>query len=112
MLRAGTLNRRITIQRHSEERDEIGQPIPGGASWGDFVTVSANVRYLNGTETLKSDAPVSVARASIRIRYRTDIDASMRVIHGDRVLEIRAVLPDETGREYVDLVCETGGQGG
>lgn len=109
MLRAGTLNRQIRIQRHNEARDEIGQPIPGAEPWVDYKTLSANIRYMSGVESLKSDAPVSVARASVRIRYRTDIDASMRVVHGDTVLEIRAVLPDACGREYTDLVCETGG---
>lgn len=103
-----TLKHQVVIQRPGDDRDEIGQPFPG--DWVHVATVWANIRYLNGVESLKSDAPVSVARASIRIRYRSDIDASMRVVHRDRVLEIRAVLPDESGREFVDLVCETGAQ--
>jgi SPP1 family predicted phage head-tail adaptor len=44
-------------------------------------------------------------RASIRIRYRTDITAAMRVTDGSTVYQVKAVLPD-SGRQYLDLVCE------
>ena len=110
-MRIGSLNRRVKIQAPAEARDEIGQPIPGASGWVDFATVWANVRYLNGTETLKSDAPVSVARASIRIRRRDGLIANMRVLYGSTVFDVRAVLPDESSREFIDLACETGGQG-
>lgn len=106
-----SLHHRIKIQAPADARDEIGQPIPGASGWIDFATVWANIKFLNGTETLKSDAPVSVARASIRIRRRAGLAANMRVLHGSTVFDVRAVLPDEAGREFVDLACETGGQG-
>lgn len=111
MLRAGRLNKRVKLQSPGESRDEIGQPIPGASGWVDIADVWADIKYLNGTETLKSDAPVSVARASIRIRRRAGLVANMRVLHGSTVFDVRAVLPDEAGREFVDLACETGGQG-
>lgn len=110
-MRIGSLNHRVTIQVPAAARDEIGQPIPGASGWTDFATVWANIRYLNGTETLKSDAPVSLARASIRIRRRDGLIANMRVLHGTTVFDVRAVLPDESSREFIDLACETGGQG-
>lgn len=110
-MRAGSLNRRIKIQAPADLRDEIGQPIPGASGWTDVATVWANIKFLNGTETLKSDAPVSIARASIRIRRRDGLVANMRVLHGSTVFDVRAVLPDEAAQEFVDLACETGGQG-
>lgn len=103
-MRAGTLNRQVTIQRKTGGVDPIGQPLPEG--WEDVATVWANIRYLSGTESIKADAETSVARASIRIRYRTGLNAGMRVLHGGTVYEIKAVLPDEARREHVDLVCE------
>lgn len=30
----------------------------------------------------------------------------MRVLHGETVYQIKAVLPDEARRDHVDLVCE------
>ncbi|SFB74192.1 phage head-tail adaptor, putative, SPP1 family [Polaromonas sp. OV174] len=99
----GKLNKLITLQRLTEGQDEIGQPV---TDWADVAKVWANVRYLSGIQTIKSDAPVSIAKASIRIRRRTDVVAGMRALLGETVFEIKAVLPDEQGREFVDLVCE------
>ena len=103
-MQAGRLNRRVTITAPGPGVDEIGQPI-------DVVPVVvakpwANIRHLNGTESIKAGAETSIVKASIRIRYRDGIDAGMRVLHKAVVYEIKAVLPDEAGREYVDLVCE------
>ena len=105
-MKAGTLNSRVRLQRLSGAVDELNQPIPD--DWDDVATVWSNIRYLNGIETVRSNAPVSVARASIRIRRRPDIIAGMRVLFGSTVFNILAVLPDEESRERLDLACETG----
>lgn len=103
-MRAGTLNRRVTILKPGPSVDEIGQPIDSGPV--EVAKVWANVLYTSGLETIKGGAETSVTKASIRIRYRTDIDASMTVLHGSTTYQIKAVLPDEARREYLDLVCE------
>lgn len=100
---AGSLNRRITLQRRAVGQDATGQPIE---TWQDVATVWASIRHLSGVDSIKADRDVSVARASIRLRYRLDIDAGMRVKHGGVIYGIKAVLPDEVKREYVDLACE------
>lgn len=105
MLPAGTLRDRITIQRHTQSKDEWGALIPGTDAWVDVVKVWANVKHRSGLGTIKADADVSVVRASIRIRRRTDVDAGMRVLHAGQVYNIEAVLPGET-REAIDLVCK------
>lgn len=102
-MRAGQLNRQIVIARRVTGQDEIGQPID---TIETVATVWANIRHTSGLEAIKSDATTSVVKASIRIRYRADIDAGMIVIYGAVTYEIRAVLPDEAGRVYCDLACE------
>lgn len=102
-MRAGTLSRRVTLQAKTGGVDPIGQPLP--ESWQDVATVWANIRFTSGLEAIKADAETSIAKASIRIRYR-QVDAGMRVIYHGKAYEIKAVLPDEAGRVYVDLVCE------
>lgn len=102
-LSAGQLNTRISIEKRGEVRDAWGQPIPG--AWLPVASVWANVRHLSGSEAIKADAVTSTVRASIRIRYREDLDAGMRVLIGAAVYEIAAVLPDLVRREHVDLVC-------
>ena len=104
-LRAGTLKDRITIQRHTQAKDEWGTLIPGSVAWVELAKVWADVQHRSGLGAIKADAEVSIVRASIRIRRRTDVDAGMRVLFGTTVYDIEAVLPGST-REYVDLVCK------
>ena len=99
----GRLNNRVTIQQPATGQDEIGQPIP---TWSTLAEVWANVRHLNGVETIKAGAEMSAVKASIRIRRRADVTAAMRVVLGSTVYQVKAVLQDEGKREWTDLVCE------
>jgi SPP1 family predicted phage head-tail adaptor len=101
----GTFNRRVTIRHLATGQDAIGQPT---TTWQDFATgLHANIRRLNGVETIRAGAQTAVGTTSIRLRsYRTDITTAMRVLHGSVNYEITAVLPDEQGKCHVDLVCK------
>jgi SPP1 family predicted phage head-tail adaptor len=102
-MQAGRLRNRITIQSLQSGQDEIGQPV---TTWADVATVWADIRYLSGVESIKSDAEASIVKVSIRIRRRTDVTAAMRVVFGTTKFQIKAVLPDEQARERLDLSCE------
>lgn len=102
-MQAGRLNRRCTLQAPGTAQDELGQPIPG---WIDVATVWADIRMKSGLESIKAGAPVSVVQASVRIRYRSGVNAGMSLVHNLVRYEIKAVMPDVSGREFVDLVCE------
>ena len=102
-MQAGRLNRRVTLQSPSQSVDEIGQPIPG---WTDVATVWGDIRMKSGLESIKAGASVSVVQASVRIRYRSGVNAGMRLVHNLVAYDIKAVMPDIGGREYLDLVCE------
>lgn len=102
------LNRLVLIQKMGTTQDEAGQPVPGFVNLiatGDGK-IRANIRHLSGVETIRAEAPTSAVKASIRIRYRTDVTAAMRVVHGSTTYEVRAVMPDAAGRQFVDLACE------
>lgn len=102
-MRPGLLNSRVVVQQQSTTQDALGQPLN---TWSTFATVWADVRHTSGIEAIKDSAIASVVRASIRMRYRGDLTAAMRVIHGSTTYNIVAVLPDVGGKEYVDLACE------
>lgn len=99
----GQLNRRIAIQRPGTAQDSIGQPI---AAWTDVDHVWASIKMQTGIGVIRASADVSTIPVSIRVRYRTDLDASMRVVHGATVYAVKAVMPDEQGRQFTDMVCE------
>lgn len=102
-MQAGRLNRRCVLQAPGTAQDELGQPIPG---WTDVATLWADIRMKSGLESIKAGAPVSVVAASVRIRYRAGVNAGMRVVHNLQAYEIKAVMPDVSGREFLDLICE------
>ena len=101
-MRAGRLHSRVTIQQRTDAQNDIGELVP---TWTALAAVWADVVHNSGLETIKADASASIVRASIRVRFRTDVKADMRVVKGADVYEVKAVLPDQ-GREYCDLVCE------
>jgi SPP1 family predicted phage head-tail adaptor len=103
-MRIGDFNRRATVQAPEPVKDEAGQP---STQWVDVVTsLPCNVLANTGRMQIAAGADVSRVQASIRIRWRTDITAAMRVVCGGTNFSIKAVLPDYAGRRYVDLVCE------
>jgi len=99
-MQAGQLRDRVVIQQKTSGTDAWGAPLP--EAWADYASLWSNIRHLSGTESIKAGADTSIVKASIRIRWRTDITAGMRVLHGAAVYDIEAVLPGAR-REYVDL---------
>ena len=114
-MQAGNLNRRITIQQKVSGVDSWGQPVD---DWKDLAKVWAWFKAPTGRGTLSAEfqaesGEVSRAQYSIRIRYREDVTAKMRVVDTQgRIYDIRQVIPDVAGREYVDLVVGTGANNG
>lgn len=98
-----TLRHKVSIQARSKTRDAAGQPVE---AWAPIATPWADIKHLGGLETIKGGAETAQVKASIRMRYRTDVDESMRVVHGATVYEIKAVLPELGRKRWVDLVCE------
>ena len=98
-MKAGQLRHRVAIQSRLEVVDDIGQP---STSWLTTATVWADVRYLSGLSAIKSGADVSLTKCSVRMRHRA-VNAGQRIVYGDEVFEIDAVLPDGK-REFVDCV--------
>lgn len=101
---AGKRRRLITIQQRSGAKDAWGTPLPN--AWENVCKPWANLLKGNGAEAIKADAIRSTVRASFRITWRTGITPGMRVLHGTEIYDIKVVLPDEVGRQHVDLACE------
>lgn len=110
-LSAGSLNRRILIQKRAEGTDEAGGPL---LTWDDVATVWANVAGDTGLATIRAsgDLPAPIKRYSFRIRFREGLDEGMRVVYGGQNFDIKAVRMDYAGREWTDLVAEIGANDG
>jgi SPP1 family predicted phage head-tail adaptor len=102
-MRAGELRHRITLQRKNAVRDSYGESVP---TWITVATVWAQVETTGGSESVDA-AQVALASLSymVTIRYRRDVVPTMRVLWGDRVLEISAVTEPDNRRRLLALLC-------
>jgi len=100
---ASDLRTLVTVQQRVTGTDSVGQQ---SDSWVQLVQVRAHVRHVSGSESAKADTSLSTVRASARVRRRGDITAAMRLLIGGMAYDIRAVVPVEDGRVWMDLVCE------
>ncbi|RAR51681.1 SPP1 family predicted phage head-tail adaptor [Paraburkholderia unamae] len=103
-MRIGDFNQRATLQAPDDGREEGGQP---STQWVDVAKgVPCNVLANTGRAQIAAGADVSIVQASVRVRWRTDVTAGMRLVSGGATFSIKAVLPDFAKRNFVDLVCE------
>ena len=101
----GQMNRRIEIQRQSVSRDDYGSQV---VSWQEVAKVWARVTQFQQGEDFENDADRIVAfrNARIRIRYRSDVDETMRLIYDDLPWDIKGIA--EWGfRDQLELTCQT-----
>ena len=97
---------RVTFQHVVTGLDAFGQP---SITWVDSFTVWANVTDLSGMELIKSMTLVSDATTTVKIRYRTGIDPTMRIIWEGLILNIKSPPLDPQGRKrMIELLCQRG----
>jgi SPP1 family predicted phage head-tail adaptor len=108
MQRASELRHRVTIQQKLIERDENNYPLP--EVWIDHVKLWAKVTPLSAKDLLAAQAGQGKTVARMKIRYREDIDTTMRVIHKGRIYAIDSPPLDDpnSSYEYVTLLLSNG----
>lgn len=101
---AGWLRHRVTIQKLAGTQNSYGEKVK---TWQDVATVWASVEPLRGREYIEAAAKKAEVTHRVRIRYRSGINAGMRVIYGSRVFEIVSPPIDvlEKHRE-IELMCK------
>ena len=104
-LSAGALDRRIAIQQRSVARESTyGSEV---VTWVALATVWAQVLESATDGEFVADGSLAFARPTrVRLRYRNDIDPTMRVVlPGGRILQITGTA--EIGRrQYLELACK------
>lgn len=76
-MRAGKLNRRVTIQERVETQNTTGEVV---WSWRDVCAVWAEISGVSGREFFSAQQIQSNVTHMVLIRYRTGIVAKMRVV--------------------------------
>ena len=104
---AGKLRHRVELQEQ-----QIAQDPNTGEMLSTWVTIAcpwAEIVPLSAREFIAASAEQSEVRARIVIRYRQDVNASMRIVYRGLAYNILGVLADPvSGLEYLTLPVSEG----
>jgi len=100
-MRAGKLDKTITIQRFTSTVDEYGTPVE---TWADLATVRAQIIQATTEEFIKGWGASTEAATVFRIRHMDGITPADRVTYQGRAYDLKEIK--EFGRrEGLDLRC-------
>lgn len=105
-MRAGKLQHRLSIERKVETQSEESGELT--RVWKPFVNLWGELVPLSGREFLASRQLTMEVIARATIRYREDINETMRIVHKCRYYNIVAILPDPTFSKHLTLMLSTG----
>lgn len=98
------LDRLITLRYPLTSRDAAGGTV---TTWVDAATPWADWTPQTGREIQQAGQKLAIQVGTLRIRHRTDIDATWRAVMGETVFELLAP-PVEIGRRvYLDLAVRS-----
>lgn len=104
-MQAGKLRHRIIIQRPAITQDENTGAII--EDWQDLATVWASVEPLSAREFIASATTQNEITARAVIRYRSDINSTMRLKHRGQLFSIQGILEDiKSGLLYQTLLIK------
>ncbi|WP_233866615.1 phage head closure protein [Paraburkholderia adhaesiva] len=110
---AGRFKYRVRLERPKREVLDTGEPRVAG--WEPVPTprndgrVWAAISPMSGREWLASQEWRPQVTTRITIRWRNDITTANRVIHGDTIYNIEAVIPNMVAnRPDLMLMCTSG----
>lgn len=104
-MRAGQLNRLISLQRKVEAKDDDGDLVK---SWSEFAKPWARKVDLAGREL---EAAMSISQEiSVRflVRYRTDVEQGMRIALDGEFYHVIAALDRRGDRDELQIYCSKG----
>lgn len=101
-MQAGKLRHQVTIQQATETRNTLGEAI---RTWSTVATVWASVEPLRGREFFDAEQVQSEISQRVRMRYRSGIKPTMRLLYGSRILQIQAVIDVDERHREIHLMC-------
>ena len=109
-LRAGQLNRRITLQSPVTTLDAYGVPTPG---WTDMMTVWAAIEPLSGRELVSAQRIASEISHQLTVRFSslltdTRIVAGYRALYKGRIFNIHAAMNEDESNVLITLLASEG----
>lgn len=90
-MRAGNLDRQLTIQSATTTQDASGQEIE---TWATVATVWAARKDVRGSERFAAEQEIATRAATYRIRWITGVNEKMRVVDAGTTYGIVGIADD------------------
>ncbi|WP_342045983.1 phage head closure protein [Bacillus sp. OTU530] len=98
----GKLNKRIVLQKLATVDDGAGG---SEESWQDTSSVWALIQPLQGRELYQAQQINTELTHRITIRYREDVNASMRIMYNNREFTIDSIVNIEESNRFLEMTC-------
>ena len=102
MVNAGKFTHEITIRNPSTSRDALGGVYGTGTT---LATVWAEKQDWTGSEAQENGQDTATLRTKFIIRYRSDVQPKMQVVHGSDVYDIEVVMDYDGSKRELTLEC-------
>lgn len=101
----GTLNKRITLQESAETPDGAGGVSLAWQSIAVNPSVYASITPLSGGEQWRYHQLENTVTHRIVLRYRDDLTARMRILHGTTPYDIHSIINLNGEGQYVEILA-------
>ena len=102
----GALRHLVTIQKAVETKNAYGEP---EVTWTNVVeNVWSQIIPLRGREYFAAKQINADIEARIVMRYRTDVTAKMRLLHGTDEYYIYSIINVDQRDRFLHLMCTRG----
>ena len=104
-MRAGELRSRLVVESPQRVSDGAGGAV---TSWLELATIWANVAPTSAREQVSAEQRAEKTTHKITLRYRNDIDATMRFSGGGRIFDIEAIINEAERDQWLVCYCVEG----
>ena len=91
MIKAGTLKYTITIEQKTETFNEYNEAIE---DWTPLFETRASIKFIKGSERWYNAELHADATHLITFRYKTELDAVMRILANNKTHDIQSVYTE------------------
>lgn len=98
-LKAGELNKRITLQKVDVKQGPLGEPLPNSPV--DVATVWAKAEAISNRKIRTLDQQQVVETWLFTIRARRDVQTDWKIVWGEEVYTVRAADRSQSDRTVI-----------
>ncbi len=104
-MRAGELRSRLVVESPQRISDGAGGAV---TSWLETATIWANVAPTSASEQRSAEQRAEKVTHRITLRYRNDINATMRFVGNGRIFNIEAIINEAERDQWLVCLCAEG----